>query len=33
MDSQTLADYLGATTSQVNKWRFQAVKRLRERYV
>ncbi|MGH9768987.1 MAG: hypothetical protein ACREAB_16275 [Blastocatellia bacterium] len=33
MDSKTLADYLGATTSQVNKWRFQAVKHLRERYV
>jgi hypothetical protein len=33
MDSRTLADYLGATTSLVNKWRFQAVKHLRERYV
>lgn len=33
MDSRTLADYLGATASQVNKWRFQAVKHLRERYV
>jgi len=33
VNSQTLADYLGATTTQVNKWRFQAVKHLRERYV
>jgi hypothetical protein len=33
MDSKALADYLGVTTSQVNKWRFQAVKDLRERYV
>jgi hypothetical protein len=33
VNSRTLADYLGATTSQVNKWRFQAVKHLRERYV
>jgi hypothetical protein len=33
MDSKTLADYLGTTTSQVNKWRFQAVKYLRERNV
>jgi hypothetical protein len=33
MNSRTLADYLGATASQVNKWRFQAVNHLRERYV
>jgi hypothetical protein len=33
MDSKTLAGHLGATTSQVNKWRYQAVKHLRERYV
>ncbi len=33
MDSKRLADYLGATTSQVKKWRFQAVRHLRERYV
>ncbi len=33
IDSKTLADYLGATTSQVNKWRYQGVKHLRERYV
>ncbi len=33
MDSQSLADYLGATISQVNKWRLQALSQLRERYV
>ncbi len=32
MDSKTLADYLGATTSQVNQWRFQAAKHLQERF-
>jgi hypothetical protein len=32
MNSIMLADYLGATTSEVNQWRFQAVKQLRERY-
>jgi RNA polymerase sigma factor (sigma-70 family) len=31
MDSATLANYLGATRSQVNKWRFQALKKLRKR--
>jgi RNA polymerase sigma factor (sigma-70 family) len=31
MDSKTLAEYLGATRSQVKKWRFRAVERLRER--
>ncbi len=32
MDSKTLADYLGVTTSQVNRWRFQAAQHLRERF-
>lgn len=31
MDSPTLAKRLGATRSQVNKWRFRAMQRLRER--
>ncbi len=31
MDSKILAGYLGATTSQINKWRFLAAERLRER--
>ena len=31
MDSKKLAEYLGATRSQVKKWRFRAVERLRER--
>jgi RNA polymerase sigma factor (sigma-70 family) len=31
MDSKTMAEYLGATRSQVKKWRFRAVERLRER--
>jgi RNA polymerase sigma factor (sigma-70 family) len=31
MDSPTLATHLGATRSQVNKWRFRAMQRLRER--
>jgi RNA polymerase sigma factor (sigma-70 family) len=31
MDSKTLAEYLGVTRSQVKKWRFRAVERLRER--
>jgi RNA polymerase sigma factor (sigma-70 family) len=31
MDSPTLAKHLGTTRSQVNKWRFRAMQRLRER--
>src|SRR6266545_4897821 len=31
MDSPTLANHLGTTRSQVNKWRFRAMQRLRER--
>jgi len=31
MDSPTLAKHLGTTRSQVNKWRFRALRRLRER--
>jgi RNA polymerase sigma factor (sigma-70 family) len=31
MDGVTLAAHLGATRSQVNKWRFRAMQRLRER--
>jgi RNA polymerase sigma factor (sigma-70 family) len=31
MDSPTLARHLGTTRSQVNKWRFRAMRRLRER--
>lgn len=33
MDTQMLADFLGVTTSQVNKWRLQAVRQLQERNV
>jgi hypothetical protein len=31
MDSPTLAKHLGTTRSQINKWRFRAMQRLRER--
>ena len=31
MDSPTLANHLGTTRSQINKWRFRAMRRLRER--
>ncbi|MGH9847684.1 MAG: hypothetical protein ACREEM_54025, partial [Blastocatellia bacterium] len=32
MDTKTLADHLGVTTTTVNQWRFQAAKHLRERF-
>jgi RNA polymerase sigma factor (sigma-70 family) len=31
MDSSTIADYLGATRKQVNKWRFRALQNLKKR--